>query len=223
MVGDFLLIVFGVILFAVVDWPALVHRIQIVVSCSIRCDFAAGPEAVTGGEFSPETQQLIGQLQDLGFKPVGIKREWWPFRPKSRALTFASQEARAFADIDWLGPSPHMYFYTPFTDGAVVLTNDHDQMSMAKDGFVRTGIRDGAPAALLEYHGKRLREMAERGHLPLDRFDQQTRLEATHSYYARSETRELFGQLAVKFLLTLLIILGLIGYGCLRVDFRFPG
>lgn len=223
MIGAFLLIALGLILFAAVGWPALVHLIQIVVPGSIRCDFAGGPEAVTDGDFTPETQMLVNELQDLGFKPVGIKREWWPFRPKSRALTLASPEARAFADIYRLGPSPHMYFYTPFTDGAVVLTNDLDHMSVQTDSFVRTGIRDGAPAALLEHHGKHVREMAERGHAPLDRFDQETRLAATHSYYARSETRELLGQLAVKFLVTVLIILGLIGYGCLRLYLRFQG
>jgi hypothetical protein len=132
-----------------------------------------------------------------------------------RALALASDEA--FASINNLGDRPHFYFYTPFQDGSVVLTNDSNRNPADTDGFIHGGIPGGSPAGVLELHRKRVETMRGRHHEPYETFNRDTRTKASHAWNARPEVAKLHTRIAGRLLRSFLVCLAFLTFACVRV------
>lgn len=220
MVSGIYLLGVGLVGLAVFGFTSLRQLLRLALPGSIRCDFAAGPEILTGVKWGPAVQKLAREVQSLGFSPLGLKREWWPLRKPSQALDFASADGKAFATIYCLGPSPRLFFYTPFVGGGVVLTNDHNLHPVEMPDFLRGGITNGTTTALWEYHQQRVASLQADGLQPCSAYDQAARLQATRAFYAHPGARGIVGNLIKIHLVRLALPAGLIAIGAARLALR---
>ncbi len=198
MIGS--LVAFGIALFAFCTWgwQNLRYCLPLLTGRRGRFWFDGGPEAITNQEWSGRTQEILGGLEDLGFRPLGIKVESFPLRTGSE-IAFAAPEKRAFASIHgYLHGTPHYYFYTPFEDGSVVLTSGFPHAGARTDGFTHVGTSATGMAAVLADHEQNVQEMARPGRQPCRQYDQQARIRATEAYYDHPGCGNLTGRLRLK-------------------------
>ncbi|HTI51480.1 MAG TPA: hypothetical protein VL475_11030 [Planctomycetaceae bacterium] len=214
---DVALLLFGVASFVFVGWPSLKRLLQWLVPAAIRCEFRAGPEAVTDSQQPEAVRKRVRQMRALDFHPLGMKREWWPLWPASQALELANPEIPSFAAVYHLGDHPLIYFYTPFLDGSVVLTADHENANLEMDGYIHAGINGGEPDELLALHRENLRRVCDQGHIPCSYCDQATRLEATRAFYAHRGTRRILRRFMRRDLVLLIFPLVVLATGLARL------
>jgi hypothetical protein len=160
---------------------------------------------------------LVQQLIDLGFGPVGIRREWSFVRKPKASIDLASPEGHAFATIFLVGSTPHLYFYTPMQGGGVVLTSDAGGARMERHNFVRCGIKDASPSTLWQMHQQQVLMQCQQGFLPITTYNQQTRLDATRDYYAHEGAQKLGRNIAGRLMLRLALPVCLIVLGTVRM------
>jgi hypothetical protein len=207
----------GVAGLAIYGLPCLRQVIRLLFLNAIRCDYVAGPEAVTSPKQHPTVQSLVQRLTDLGFVPVGIRREWSYVRKPKPSIDLASPEGHAFATIFLVGSIPHLYFYTPMHGGGVVLTSDAGGAKTELHNFVRSGIKNATPNVLWEMHQEQVLMQCRQGFLPITAYDQQTRLDATRDYYAHEGAQKLGRNIAGRLLVRLAIPVCLIVLGTVRI------
>ena len=157
----------------------------------IRAGSEGGPQEFEQFAEDAGARLTVFQLQELGFKPLGIKVEYMPLWGRVRELAMASADARAFASIGILfGKVRTFYYYTTFADGGLVLT--------AQKGFPRTtaagcviGSHPGTGAnELLEIHQSCVDNCVEEGQVINDDYSMGGRVEATYHYYAAGPARK---------------------------------
>jgi hypothetical protein len=197
--------------------PCLRQVVQLLFLDAIRCDYIAGPEAVTSPNNGPAVQSLVGQLIDLGFAPVGIRREWSFVRKPKGSFDLASPKGHAFATIFLVGSTPHLYFYTPMEGRGVVLTSDVGGARTELHNFVRSGVKDASPRVLWEMHQEQVLQQCHQGFLPITTYSQETRLNATRDYYAHEGAQKLGRNLAGRLVLRLAVPVCLIVLGAMRM------
>jgi hypothetical protein len=207
----------GIAGLAIYGLPSLWHFVQMLFLDAIRYDYAAGPEAVKSSEHDPAVHALVQRLMDLGFAPVGVRREWSCVRKPTQSIDLASPKGHAFATIFGLGPKPHLYFYTPMQDGGVVLTSDVGGAKTKLANFVRTGIKDATPGVLWEMHQEQVLMLCHQGSLPVTVYNQETRLDATRAYYAHEGAKKLGRNIASRLLLRVAVPACLIVAGTARI------
>jgi hypothetical protein len=207
----------GIAGLAIYGLPCLRQVLQLLFLDAIRCDYIAGPEEITSPKQHTAVQSLVQQLTNLGFAPLGIRREWSFVRKPKASIDLASPEGHAFATIFLVGSTPHLYFYTPMQSGGVVLTSDAGGARMERHNFVRIGIKDASPSALWEMHQEQVLMQCQQGFLPITTYSQQTRLDATRDYYAHEGAQKLGRNIAGRLLLRLAVPVGLIVLGTVRM------
>jgi hypothetical protein len=190
MFGGAAFLVTGLILCVVLGWPSVKALIHVFLAGSVRCDFEAGPEAITTFK-NPRAQKIADELRELGFVPLGIKREWRPPMKPMKGICFVSEETKTFADIVNYEKDAFLYFYTPFQDGKVVLTMDTDRFAFPIETktFIQSGAKVDGAGQLMVNHVERVNRFIDEGSAPYDIFDQKSRLEATLAYYRAPEVR----------------------------------
>src|SRR5438552_4156310 len=115
--------------------------------------------------------------------------EQQPMGVAVRSLAFEAGEEKVFASIVGLDrANSSYYFYTPFVDGAVVLTSCQEILQPVKTGtFVHQGFKGRTMDELLALHLKAVSTMVAAGHQPFDKYTRDTRIQATDMYYANPD------------------------------------
>jgi hypothetical protein len=112
--------------------------VLLIVPTAMRCRFEGGPEDFQQLAEQHNATDLLAELRHLGFESLGIKSEHLPVWGKVRELSLAAPHAKVFASVvPWLKRSTLVYFYTTFSDGALVLTADRsfDSLTMMTTRF----------------------------------------------------------------------------------------
>lgn len=212
MLRNLILLAIALLSFVAWGWPNLKVAVRILCSRRTRSRFVAGPEGIVAGSFPAASRKLISAMESLGFLPLGIKQEKRPFL-KGQELAFAAPERKCFASIHrFQSDSPLYYFYTPYQDGAVVLTNPLAIDGLRIDGFYYGCLPGRSVADIFAEHCRRADNMAAAGHATYDQFDQPARLRATDGFYQNLgatllERRRLSGPLRSATMSLLLVVL----------------
>jgi len=169
--------------------------------------FAVPAIRVTGEPDEPPRSaprlRVGAELERLGFVPLGIVRE--------RALLGAlDREVDAYADASrgtygdvWQergeADAPRLAFYTPFSDGAYVLTANHPRRAVASARAQAGAVVGAAPEAQLAAHEIAVERFAARHGTPAVALDLGARLGAARAWYAGEGRREVRRGAALPF------------------------
>jgi hypothetical protein len=153
-------------------------------------DSFAGQELISK---SDALQDWVRRLQELGFFLLGVKVEKLPLWGQAyREVALVSREGETYASIllHGDGKPASLYFYTPFKDGGMVFTRNHEfAPQMESERVSVRNVPRNDFNEILESHLSRLRIFKERGSRPLAGQSQQARIEATRAFYASEYAR----------------------------------
>jgi hypothetical protein len=195
MIRDLLFIGIALVLFALWGLPNLKLVLAHLLSRRVRCKFESSAKEVDPADYPEQTQKLLGDLEELGFRPLGVRSERRPF-VYVRGLDYANREGQTFASLH-AGTSglesgrASYYFYTPYEDGAVMITSSAPIPPFETDTFFHGGFNGRTPRELYELHRKKADKMTRKGHQPYDEYDCDTRIRATHAYYDNPGSRQM--------------------------------
>jgi hypothetical protein len=176
----------------------LKHGLPLLIAPRGRFRFDGGPEKIENNEWDVQTREIIGGLENLGFKPLGMKVESF-LHGTTLEIAFASPEKLAFASIHGFQRGhARYYFYTPFEDGAVVVTSGFQHAGVRTEQFTHTGSSAKEMSIVLDDHEKNVQEMARPGRQPCRQYDQEARLRATEAYYQNPGCRILTRGIRLK-------------------------
>jgi hypothetical protein len=202
MIRDLVLIAFAAAAFALWGLPNLKVFLAYLLARRVKCEFESDAARVDPAEYPAATQQLIAELAELGFRPLGVRSERRPF-VYVRGLDYVHPAGQTFASLHAgvkgleLGRAS-FYFYTPYKDGAVVITSSAPIPPFQNGNFMHGGYPGKTPGELYDLHRKRVDRMTAQGHEPCDQFDQAARVRATHAYYANPASRQMESGAAMK-------------------------
>ena len=138
--------------------------------------------------------RLGTSLEELGFTPLGVKHE----RSALGALdaqddVYASVERAAFADViePRRGGGPGVVFFTPFEDGAAVLTANFPRRAIATERVQAGGIPDAPLEAVLAAHEVAVQRFTVRHGKPAVAAELEARLAAAKAWFQGEGRREL--------------------------------
>lgn len=145
------------------------------------------PEGPKPKEFETEDcKRLSRELGRLGFAWLGVKYEKSATNEVSE-LCFASHQHRAFAGIFTLkNGTPKLFFTTPFTNGAAVLTGMYARREQRGEWQWASGVDTNEPELVLQRHLKKTVEYEKReGFEVYAEWNQAARLRATREWYEK--------------------------------------
>jgi hypothetical protein len=146
---------------------------------------------VERGATLPQTVALASGLLDLGFTRLGMKIEVNDQTGEKVAeLSFAAASKQAFAGI-WFKTdthAPHLYFYTAFEGGEVVLTRSYALPTLRTAKVVVLAVPNRPIPEVLEAHRAEVAALKARGCVPLSGWGRDERLETTRAYYRHPDT-----------------------------------
>ncbi|HSD83323.1 MAG TPA: hypothetical protein VLG46_05670 [Anaerolineae bacterium] len=157
--------------------------------------------------------EILSQLQQLGFRRLGTKSE-----KSSRwsdtlyEFSLANPDLHAFASLVKDPKRCVYYFYTPFTDGTILLTAGKGAAFptiQRQDCVQRVSAYDN-PDRVLADHQEQLQRFTAIGLAPFYSYTQESRLEATRQYYAAPAIQHLAHRLGILGVIYLLFPLLLI-------------
>jgi hypothetical protein len=177
----------------------------IVILClwprTVRVSFEAGPDAI-GALTSRAAQDVIAALTELGFGPIGVKVEKPLFRTAIRELSFVARDRRCYGAVA-SGSRPRLYFYTPFPDGGLVLTSNGAFPKIKAATVVQQSFPGCGPQDLLGRHHEALASLGRNGEVSPT---PESRIAATHHYYATPEVRRALGRIAAVLLFWMVVL-----------------
>jgi hypothetical protein len=177
----------------------------IVVLClwprSVRVWFEAGPDGI-GALASRAAQDVIAVLTELGFGPIGVKVEKPLFRRAIRELSFVAQDRRCYGAVAG-GSRSRLYFYTPFPDGGLVLTSNGSFPKIKAATVLQQSFPRCGPQELLGRHQEALASLGRNGEVSPT---PESRIAATHHYYATPEVRRALGRIAAVLLFWMVVL-----------------
>lgn len=182
-------LLFGIAMFIFCTWglKSLKDGMPLLIGLRGRFQFTDGPEAIANTKWDRKTLAIIDGLVNFGFAPLGIKVEIFQHRTTSE-IALASSERQVFASIHgYRRGDPHYYLYTPFEDGAVVVTSEVEYAGVRTDRFIHAGTSEKEMAIVLAEHEKNVRTMASPERQPFRQYDQEARIRATELYYANPD------------------------------------
>jgi hypothetical protein len=146
--------------------------------------FHKNPEFILNSKLDQEIQEISKIIESLDFVKIGIKVEKPHLWQKAICeLNLASLQNRTFASVFTQKNKICYYFYTPFTDGRVVLTANSLFPAITTDNLLQSAIAVSGPIDLMEIHKKRVEQFIMKGYQPYNIFDQESRIKATNQYY----------------------------------------
>jgi hypothetical protein len=146
--------------------------------------FHKNPALVLNRKLDQEIQEFSKIIESINFVKIGIKVEkphLW--RKAQREISLASQQNQTFASIFTQNNKVYYYFYTPFTDGHVVLTANGVFPAITTDNLLQSAVAGSEPVDLMEIHKKQVEQFIMKGSRPFNIFDQESRIKATYQYY----------------------------------------
>jgi hypothetical protein len=135
---------------------------------------------------------IAAELETLGFLRLGVMRETASDGLVVLALVLAGVEHRAWADIFRTRDGvAHLYLYTPFAGGEVVLTGHYAREPVLTERAMVSGV-PGAPLGnLLALHKAAVAKM-ERRSAPLPiALDPRLRIDAAYRWYENSDVNDI--------------------------------
>lgn len=118
----------------------------------------------------PELAPLAGQLQGLGFVPLGSHVEQPRFQRGTRSYDFAHAGRHTFATLH-VSPQggPRLYLLTPLAPEGFVLTAGYKRPGFDIPGRYRSGgVEESSAERLLALHGERLQGLTPAGEFSLE-------------------------------------------------------
>jgi hypothetical protein len=139
-------------------------------------------------QLPPPLAPLAGQLQALGFVPLGSHVEKPRFQKGEASYDFAHAGERAFATLHFSPRGePRVYLLTPLAPEGFVLTADYARPGFEVPGRYRSGGLPGVPPErLLQAHRQRLQ-----GLHPSEEFTWEARLRSGQAWYRGLGQREI--------------------------------
>ncbi|AKU91494.1 hypothetical protein [Vulgatibacter incomptus] len=174
-------------LIAYLLWRNLPGALAFVRPSWIRWRIVGGQEQVAPG--GPAMREMLAELGDLGFEPLGVLAESRPLARQRRELVLALPEARCFATVRAVGNEAWLSLVTDYTDGAAVITTDFHCPSIDEADYLAGGLPASSPAEVLNAHKRRIERLVEAGHPLDDRFTLDARVQAGHGFYAKGPGR----------------------------------
>ncbi|CAG0936029.1 hypothetical protein TFLX_04890 [Thermoflexales bacterium] len=217
----FHLLIIPVLLYLIwISWGSLPRLIFALDPSRLRYQFVdmsdEEPAATTVNRFS----EIVGQLQQLGFRRLGLKTEKLPLWSSTiYEISLASPDHHAFASLIKDPKRCVYYFYTPFTNGAILLTAGSGAAFPAiqrEDCVQQVSVYD-SPELVLAAHQEQLQHFTATGLVPCSSYTQESRLDATRQYYAApairriARQRGIFELVALLFPISLIVILAFLG------------
>jgi hypothetical protein len=139
--------------------------------------------------YHPKLQDLVAALEALGFMPFGVLSEKPLIGRAVKSLSLGSVLAKAFASLTLIKGKAVYFYYTPFTDGSVLLTANGGFRPTDRPGYFVQILPSGNPSTLLAAHQERQRYFVAQGLAPMRDYTFQSRLEATRQFYANPSVR----------------------------------
>ncbi|NBD11424.1 hypothetical protein [Corallococcus silvisoli] len=100
---------------------------------------------------------LAGQLQALGFTPLGSHEEKPLLQKATRSYDWAHAGERVFATLHLgNGEGPRLYLLTPLASGGFVVTASYRRPALDLPGYRSGSLEDASPERLLRAHVRRL-------------------------------------------------------------------
>jgi hypothetical protein len=179
----------------------------------VSCQFIEMSENNTGVIEHDGIQDLANNLESIDFTFIGIKSEQLnlPIDPVQE-VSFASHKKKSFVSILTRGKKVVYYFYTPFTDGSIVLTANTSFAEREADKFSIKTVKSANLADLINVHQERVQAFINVGSEPFQKYTQETRLRATELFYASEGSRKYMQSIGLRSLLSAIgsiLILGL--------------
>ncbi len=144
--------------------------------------------------------RLGEELEELGFTPLGRSHERSPLGARRvESDAYASARRGAYADVVAEGAGPTVVFFTPFGDGAAVLTSDAPRRSVLTEQVQAGGMPDAPLPAVLAAHEVAVRRLSARHGSPAVAEELEARLAAARVWAAGEGRRELRRQHAPAF------------------------
>lgn len=130
------------------------------------------------------------QLEELGFAPLGSRREKPRFGPASLAYDYANAQAQMFATLSaGREGKSHLYFLTPIAGGGFVITANYRRPAKEIRGHYLAGsLDDFPPERVYKAHLRRIESLPTSGE-----YTQEGRLKAAQAWVAgpgRGELRQ---------------------------------
>ena len=187
-----------VALFALVQALRYARRALVFLVPSVR---------VTGEPDEPPRSaprlRLGAELERLGFTPLGILHERAPLGALDREVdSYADASRGTYADVSQergAADAPRLLFYSPFQDGAYVLTANHPRHAVASARAQAGAVVGAAPEAQLAAHEIAVERFAAHHGAPAVALDLAARLDAARAWYAGEGRRELRWGAALSF------------------------
>ena len=173
-------------------WSTLPILVFVLNPSRVRYQFVARPDEDLATPPANGLSEISSQLQQLGFRRLGLKSEKLPLWSATLyEISLANSDVPAFASIVRDAKRRVYYFYTPFTNGTVLLTAGGGAAFPAiqrEDCIQQVSVYD-SPELVLADHQTQLQRLTASGLIPFYSYTQESRLEATRQYYAAPSIR----------------------------------
>lgn len=156
-----------------------------------NCHFHKNPDTLINIKKKQAVQNLVGEIEALGFIKLGIKVEKPPLWEKAiKEVALASTKEQTFASIFVRRSEVTYYYYTPFIDGRAVLTSSGAFPAITSNELLQSAIASTNPEDLLAVHRKQLQAFCSKGFQPYQDYTQDSRVKATYQYYDAAPVRK---------------------------------
>jgi hypothetical protein len=187
-----------VALFALVQVARYARRALVFLAPSVRVTGEPGEQPRSASRL-----RVGAELERLGFLSLGILRERAVLGASDREVdAYADASRGAWADV-WQergsGDAPRLVFYTPFSDGAYVLTANHPRRAVASAWAQAGAVEGAAPEAQVAAHEIAVERFAARHGAPRVTLELAGRVEAARAWHAGEGRRELRRGAALPF------------------------
>lgn len=189
MSGDLLKVVLFFGLLGYLFWRNLPGALSFVRPGSIRCRIGGGPDAVGLAATGPAMREMIREIEELDFEPLGLLVEKRPLRRGRRELIYANPDTHSFAVVAPVGNEAWLHYVTPFVDGATVITADYRWPSVEEPDYLAGGLPGGGPLEILNTHKRRVQRFVDEGRVVDERYTLEARAEGCDAFYARGPGR----------------------------------
>ncbi|HEX9287924.1 MAG TPA: hypothetical protein VF904_00250 [Anaeromyxobacteraceae bacterium] len=190
-----------VALFAIVQMLRYARRAALFVVPSVRVSGEPGATPRSAARL-----RVGAALEELGFAPLGIRRERSPLGAHDvEADAYADPSRGTYADVFQARGSeaPRVVFFTPFRDGAAVLTANFARPAVTTPLVQAGGLANARVEAQLAAHEVAVERFAAAHGTPAVATTLDARLGAARAWYEAEGRRELRRSSAMAFGLVL--------------------
>lgn len=158
-----------------------------------RVRVLGGPAEVVPTGHGSAIAQMLQDVAELGFEPLGVKWEQKPLGMKQKEFVFGSAAEHSYAGVMPVTNEAWLYFFTPFEGGATVITADFKWPAADERDYLAGGLPAATPTEVLNAHRRRVQRLIAGGHKPIEPLTLAAREASCVAFYAsgpgKRETR----------------------------------